>query len=349
MVGTVACLPECPDTMTCEAGECVCLEGSRLCNDVCISVREDPDNCGACGKKCADGCSEGRCFTNVAKNDNPVQMALNATHVYFTAAYEGILARVPRGGGSVQPLADTMVNPGMVALDGTSVYWLIEGNVDGGGAVAKMPLQGGAVVRLAEDDAAPTCIALDATNVYWSSYPDGPIWKVPKAGGAKVEVASGAVTMLPMNVSVDDEAIYWTSTSDGGSIHKRALAGGAISALAKNLPSVFNFGELTRVGDTLYFGYHPAGGDWEVAKMSTSGGSVTSLLNVLPLTIVGDETGLYMSTVFGGPHRLLKVSLDGATQAVLASDVNVTSLYVDGDDLFWANQNGHIRSTSTTP
>ncbi len=45
------------------ASEKTCAADQRLCSDVCIAVRSDPANCGACGNACATGlsCQAGAC------------------------------------------------------------------------------------------------------------------------------------------------------------------------------------------------------------------------------------------------------------------------------------------------
>jgi hypothetical protein len=46
-----------------DAGSPACDVGETLCNEVCVDLDEDPDNCGECGDECEPGqlCSEGMC------------------------------------------------------------------------------------------------------------------------------------------------------------------------------------------------------------------------------------------------------------------------------------------------
>lgn len=44
------------------AGASGCLAGETLCNEVCVNLKKDPDNCGTCGNKCNGApCNEGQC------------------------------------------------------------------------------------------------------------------------------------------------------------------------------------------------------------------------------------------------------------------------------------------------
>lgn len=54
----------CTGTGTCTGGVCnVCPTGQTLCGGVCVNLKKDRRNCGACGKRCPRGkvCRRGRC------------------------------------------------------------------------------------------------------------------------------------------------------------------------------------------------------------------------------------------------------------------------------------------------
>ncbi|CAG8458962.1 16771_t:CDS:2 [Acaulospora morrowiae] len=57
----------CTNRMTCQNGKCACPPGWILCNGVCTDTNVDPDNCGACRRKCdpaleLTGCQKGICM-----------------------------------------------------------------------------------------------------------------------------------------------------------------------------------------------------------------------------------------------------------------------------------------------
>jgi len=57
-------------------------------------------------------------------------------------------------------------------------------------------------------------IALDATHVYFTQSLGGFVSRVPRAGGARENLASDQVS--PSSVAVDDQFVYWTTAGNGG-------------------------------------------------------------------------------------------------------------------------------------
>ncbi len=108
-------------------------------------------------------------------------IATDGEYVYWsaplaTALGARVVARVPAGGGSVQPLASD--SPICITVDDTNVYWT------SGGVLSAVP-KGGGVVRTLSTLGADGAIASDATHVYSGSWVDGSpgLMAVPKAGG----------------------------------------------------------------------------------------------------------------------------------------------------------------------
>src|SRR5262249_34290605 len=71
-------------------------------------------------------------------------IALDATDVYFTRT-DGVLGRVPIGGGAVTPLRTLEPTPESVAVDDTNFYW-VRSSLN---AVMSQPKSGGAPTELA--------------------------------------------------------------------------------------------------------------------------------------------------------------------------------------------------------
>jgi hypothetical protein len=121
--------------------------------------------------------------------DNALDVAMDATHVYWTTAWAAV-QRAPIGGGTIDVLATAQNNPGHIIVDGTSVYWTNYGTtVSDGGA------QDGTVMMcaksgcnqtptvLASAQANPQGIAQDATALYWvnhGSFVVGAVMKLAK-------------------------------------------------------------------------------------------------------------------------------------------------------------------------
>src|SRR5262245_23264364 len=64
--------PPCPIGMVCELNRCVfksaaeCPDGQTLCGNTCVTLRTDPENCGVCGRGCANNevCANGICTSS---------------------------------------------------------------------------------------------------------------------------------------------------------------------------------------------------------------------------------------------------------------------------------------------
>ena len=349
--GPGQCVPACSSPATCQAGTCVCENGTAYCSGACIDVTSDPKNCGGCGKTCPDGCSAGRCFTTLKTKTigSPIShIAVNASDIYFTTNSDDTLSRMPRGGGTITVLATTQRNPSDVALDGSNVYWANQGDITNNGAIMRMPLKGGSPVELVTGEPSPIRMTIDSSDIYWNDYA-GTIYQIPKAGGSKTEVVSGDETVEVMNLLTDGQNLYWTSNTNGGSIFTMSLPNGSSSLLSTGMTGVFNPNCVTLLAGTLYFLQVPSGHPAEIAKISTSGHTVTPVASpVNGWAITADDSGIYVGWV--DPDKtIIKVSLDGATVTTLAQDSRFTGILVDGNDLFWLTADGEIKVTSKLP
>lgn len=108
---------------------------------------------------------------------------------------------------------------------------------------------------LVADLSAPIGLVVDEAFVYYGSrgtppdYPDGKIYKVPKAGGKPVLLAEGL--NLPLNMAIDAERLYWTNAGHFG------VPEGSVVSLAKGAaqvaPTVIAAG-LVRPGNPVIVG-----------------------------------------------------------------------------------------------
>jgi sugar lactone lactonase YvrE len=106
---------------------------------------------------------------------NPIYLAIDTTHVYWTDFTNGVVVAEPIGGGAITTLAKG-VAPYGIAADGTNVYWSDWGN----GTVMKVALEGGVITTLAAGQDNPLTIVVDSTRVYWASYNRGTILSIAK-------------------------------------------------------------------------------------------------------------------------------------------------------------------------
>lgn len=206
-----------------DAGIDVGDDAARRCD-----AAADPENCGRCGHSCLGGqCRDGQCeATALANGQGPVSaVALSATHVYFTAINTNLVARVPKDGGAVEPLATAphVAVPKRIVVTDTHVYWA---NGDLPGWVSRCPLAGcGAAPEVfSQNGAEATGLTVDGSHAYWTDSNGDQIRRRPLDGGAEqtvVDVAGGRPMALAGGAPnafwiVDFSASVFRSESDGG-------------------------------------------------------------------------------------------------------------------------------------
>jgi hypothetical protein len=151
----------------------------------------------------------------------PIALAVDATHVYWTAL-DGI-RKSPRESGPASLLSspdsgaapDSLRAPplGPIALDQSWVYFTSSASV------FRVPKAGGATERLtlASDDATLRGLAVDEHFAYFGGA-TGRVLKVPKTGGQSRVIAE--LESSPTVTAVDDKTVYWFDSVPGGGIRR---------------------------------------------------------------------------------------------------------------------------------
>jgi hypothetical protein len=178
--------------------------------------------------------------TAVYKNVNaPTDLTIDATTIYWNA--NAAIVKGPIGGGTRQRVSNAPGNTFNVAVNGSGVYWVVEGGSDTLGSIASAGLDqdGGAPTTLA-DKQTPLWIAADATNVYWPN--GGSITPSQESGIMKIAATGGTPTVLsnrnpniPGIIAIDATNIYWVETVAGttmGLVYEMPLSGGTPKCLA---------------------------------------------------------------------------------------------------------------------
>lgn len=257
-------------------------------------------------------------------------ITVDANNVYWVAP--GVVMEVPIGGGTAVTLASAQ-QPGDVKVNATTVYWSLELNagiysvpIDGGSVspnleqgnnftnidateliltsadiyfgggntgVAYIPLGGGVPQPVGGGQpGAPFELASDANNVYFTAKNGaGEVAYVSlSTGQPTVLVYDGAVT--PRGVAVDSTYVYWLDQA-GGTVNRVPIAGGTSTTLATGQASPTG---LAYDSGNLYWTNYVANGS--VMKMPAVGGCMQPIATSqgLPYHIVVDATSVYWTT-----------------------------------------------------
>jgi hypothetical protein len=189
-------------------GVCTCASDTpNVCAAGCTDRGTDDDNCGVCGHACpaATTCNGGRCGP-VATNLVPavtgcgsMSIAVQGGILYFTDRDHGLVQSVPVTGGPTTMISSGESSPGLIAVNGSSLYWIdAVANTAAGtttGTIRKATLTGASAADLVSETNKTggirgIVLSADGTAVYYSA--GSKIRMVSPAGGTAVDIAISA-------------------------------------------------------------------------------------------------------------------------------------------------------------
>lgn len=165
-------------------------------------------------------------------NGGPAGLAVDAYDVYFGDTGGMAIWRGSKSsGGGASVFADGQDHPQRMVVDGSSLFWTFGSSTPTTkGGVATAPLRGGPTTMLVEGWYSEG-LGVDAENVYCAGYRPtygGRILRVPKAGGAVVELAVGS---NPRGVAVRSGWVFWTDQA-AGTVNRTPTKGGVTEVIA---------------------------------------------------------------------------------------------------------------------
>ena len=197
----------------------------------------------------------------------PSRIAVDDTHVYFSAYGIGQVLRVPKTGGPTEVFASGFDYPGDVAVSGRYVYWTSGGRTPRSGALHRAEKVSKKPIRIASGQDFPLSLALSGEHLFWTNYYGGSVHKAEVSGKNASVLARGQPN--PLRIAVCGDWVCWLNMESSGMLHdplygsRRALvrvplSGGDPSALARveGWPS-----DIVAVDDAVYWTMHARDGD----------------------------------------------------------------------------------------
>jgi hypothetical protein len=296
-------------TATCAAGKCAfaCKVGFGHCGATNASgcetkLLDDPANCGACGHSCLGGaCKGGKCEPfQLASASQPSGLAVDKTHVYFTAPSLAYIQRVQRDGkcAPAAPCPQDFVGAGVgdnavgpqvrgptaVVSDGATVIW----TANAAGLVVKRAavLPAGPLTTIGNATSTnPGYLALGGGKIWWTTG-FGNADPAPHVRGANLD-GTGLVTIAnfqtPVNtfkgtggIAADATAVYWASQNGG--VYRAAFNEPTCNEGSVTAPSCKQFGSSggaygVAVDDNFVYWTEPTSG--VVKRAAKTGGQST--------------------------------------------------------------------------
>jgi hypothetical protein len=274
--------------------------------------------------------------------------AIGSDYLYFGTSVSsspapGEIDRVALSGGAKTVLASN-VQVRELLLDGDSLYYV--DNISRGetSSLRVIPTSGGPHETIASDSRLSN-VRIDANYIYYSTsdaFGSARIMRVTRQGlMSPPEVVVESRT--PWGFEIDADALYWTQYDNGGTLFRRALAGGPTTTLATSTQSI-----TTPVlhGEYVYFFYGgtPAVCVGAVLRVPRTGGLVEQISpgNTGVASLFGglavDEAYVYWAQLWGnGDDWILRAPIAGGNPEFLETTQRLGGgITATATDIYWA-------------
>jgi len=324
----------------------------------CVSMQDDPSNCGSCGAACEPqaACVAGKCgeppqeLTKSTKC-GAVRIAVLGAQLFWTEPHAGRVRTMSVKGAGVSDIATAEANPGRIAVDESGVYWVDSGDGSSGSSKlmkAALPL-GDAPVALRTAPATDPFVgvAVDSGKVYYGLGPE--IHAISTDPSDLTDVVVGVSfarndTMMPDGVpdglSFHDGRVYWV-VSDVGSVESDDLLPGPDHTARVGHSGQLWPNDLGFAGDYVYYA---AFSSLYAAQTNTPAIAVASSPSDSELAAfaVTDTDGYFADQ--GGSISRHGLALPAAPDfqptpsvSLVRDQGNVTSLVLDSARIYWAS------------
>jgi hypothetical protein len=241
-----------------------------------------------------------------------------------------------KGGGPVQTLAGQQGDPAAMVVDQHDVYWY---TACGDSHLRRVPVGGGAVTDYAVQVQAGSdgsVLATDGENLYYQDYG---VVGIPIAGGPQFDVDDKDYVY---GLAADHGGVYWIGPI-GGTTPMGVFAYHAGAAGPTMLAMVDEVDQAIAIDSGWIYFIHA--GPESILRIPRTGGAIqTVVASGWASAMATDGTSLYWADGVPGyaPAKIHRTPVGGGADEVIAqADGYVSSMVLDADCLYFADQGNH--------
>ena len=362
--GTLVTQEPCEVGSVCSGGACLCAAGRDECDNGCVDLDTDANNCAECGRSCfpdlGGTCGGGACTpTPIATGETlPGTVLLSDTHVYWITSTANLVRRVPRNGGAVETVftgeAGLSAGTSNLLIENNQLYFA-SGTSTGGFAfrVMRSNLDGSNAVAFSQTyTGSPSIDSVVSTNgfIFHAVFNGTTTTNFVRQSSAGAQTDFGLISGRIRAMTAASGCIFYTTQAVPNQIIRKCAAGENVTHY--NGTGVVVFQRIgSNDGANLFFTDNNG-----LSRIGlTAGSNVVRLTSVTPGAPVADPfdtTAVYYFTQTGSigapacttAHTLFRAGKDIATAApvVVAPPPHAcpTGVAVAADALYWSNREG---------
>ena len=348
-----------PNSVKHPDGLCYCQPDTLTsCPDGCYDPQSDPDHCGDCSTKCAASatCNAGKCsaapstFVPAATGCGSIHLVLSSGTLYWTDQTHGTVQSIATAAGSTaKPVAMGQTSPTLIAVNGTTVYWLTGKSIMKSAAgAAPTP------VATSTDDIHGFTLSDDGNTLYYASTTI--VNKTPSAGGGAVTEVGHEDTGIPHALSVSGNLIAYPADLTGD-VDIMTMVDGTPAACSSDTTTNKNCLRVARSQGSIYLdGMYLLNGNayWgNQANISTASTTDTSGTNdtvaggspdasTLGAFSISNNT-VFLADNLGGVYQA-PLMVNATAAGIARGQMGVTSIAADTSNVYFATGDCAIMS-----
>ena len=288
----------------------------------------DAPDAGPCGPSPRAGA------TFLAAAENPSQMAISGSYLYWVEQAAGRVMRVERDGGCPLVVADGLKAPvGIAPLPSGGVVWTVYGSLPDANDGSVMTFDGSSAKVVIGSQHGPLPIVVDTAGViYWSTAPTKESFSL-----WKFDTKLSSLSVVPaLKIAISRGTLFWT---DGTSIMTLPSDGGLTTTFASGQVGARHIAaDATAVYWTLDGDSSGDTGGVMRQDIGATTSSVVAAKVFKPGGLAVDSAGVYWTT----KGAVFKTDSSGAP-AIVADKLGAVAVTLDDANVYWGGSAGIYR------